>query len=129
INMLWKAVLPVLAAVLAVGLGGIVGGFQDIDVNDRGARNMLNFAVVQHNLRSNDAFLSQVAEVVSVRKQVVAGIKYIITARMGKSECRKNNVDQECPISQDPVKARVRTSLRGDTLSSLEIKRIKNKCL
>lgn len=68
--MLWKAVLPVLAAVLAVGLGGFVGGLRDIDVNDRVARNMLNFAVVQHNLRSNDAFLSQVAEVVSVQKQV-----------------------------------------------------------
>lgn len=68
--MLWKAVLPVLAAVLAVGLGGFVGGLRDIDVNDRVARNMLNFAVVQHNLRSNDAFLSQVAEVVSVQTQV-----------------------------------------------------------
>ena len=70
---MWKAVLAVFAAVLAVSVGRLVGGYQDVDVNDQGARNMLNFAVVQHNLRSNDAFLSQVAEVVSVQKQVGIG--------------------------------------------------------
>lgn len=67
---MWKIVFTVLAAVLAVGLGGMVGGFQDMDVNDEGARNALNFAVVQHNRANNDMYLSQVAEVVKVQRQV-----------------------------------------------------------
>ena len=67
---MWKIVFAVLAAVLAVGLGAMAGGFRDIDVNDAGARNALNFAVVQHNRGSNDLYLSQVAEVVRVQSQV-----------------------------------------------------------
>lgn len=68
--MMWKVVFPFLAALLAVGAGGLTGGFQDVDVNDEGAQNALNFAVVQYNRGSNDVFLSQVAEVVKVQRQV-----------------------------------------------------------
>lgn len=68
--MMWKVAFPILAAVFAVGLGGLVGGPQDIDVNDERALNALNYAVVQHNRRSNDLYLSQVAEVVRVQRQV-----------------------------------------------------------
>lgn len=68
--MVCKAVFPILAAVFAVGLGALVGGPQDVDVNDEQALNALNYAVVQHNRRSNDLYLSQVAEVARVQRQV-----------------------------------------------------------
>ena len=67
---MWKLVVPVLAAVFTAGLGALVGGLRDIDVNDEGARNALNFAVVKHNRGTNDLYLSQVAEVVKVQSQV-----------------------------------------------------------
>ncbi|XP_034082872.1 cystatin C (amyloid angiopathy and cerebral hemorrhage) isoform X1 [Gymnodraco acuticeps] len=67
--MMWKIVLPVLAAVFAVGSSTMVGGYINIDVNDEGAQNALNFAVVEHNKQSNNMFLSQVAEVVGVKRQ------------------------------------------------------------
>ena len=67
---MWKIIFTVFAAVVAVGLGGMVGGFRDISVDDAGARDALNFAVVQHNRGTNDLFLSQVAEVVKVQSQV-----------------------------------------------------------
>lgn len=70
---MWKKIVfAAVAAVLAVGLGAMprAGGFRDIDVNDAGARNALNFAVVQHNRGSNDLYLSQVAQVVRVQSQV-----------------------------------------------------------
>ncbi|XP_045925989.1 cystatin C (amyloid angiopathy and cerebral hemorrhage) [Micropterus dolomieu] len=103
---MWKIVFTVLAAVLAVGLGGLVGGFQDTDVNDEGLRNALNFAVVQHNRGNNDMYLSQVAEVVKVQRQVVAGSKYIITVRMAKTPCRKDSANEVCAIHEDPAQAR-----------------------
>ncbi|XP_036978769.1 cystatin-C-like [Acanthopagrus latus] len=104
---MWKIVFATLAAVLAVGLGAMVGGFRDIDVNDAGARDALNFAVVQHNRRSNDAYLSQVAEVVRVQSQVVAGVKYVITVQMGKTPCRKGSAsDNVCAVHEDAAKAR-----------------------
>uniref|UniRef100_A0A669DBJ0 Cystatin domain-containing protein n=1 Tax=Oreochromis niloticus TaxID=8128 RepID=A0A669DBJ0_ORENI len=62
--------LTVLAAVLAVGYGAMVGGFRDADVNDEGVQNALHFAVVQHNRGSNNMYLSQVAEVIKVQSQV-----------------------------------------------------------
>lgn len=67
---MWKIVFPLLAAVFAVGLAGLVGGPQDIDVNDEGLRDALNFAVVQHNRGTNDLYLSQVAEVIRAQRQV-----------------------------------------------------------
>lgn len=68
--MIWKIVFPVLAAVFTVGLGAMVGGLRDIDVNDEGVQNALNFAVVQHNRGTNDLYLSEVAEVVKAQSQV-----------------------------------------------------------
>uniref|UniRef100_A0A669F8A1 Cystatin domain-containing protein n=1 Tax=Oreochromis niloticus TaxID=8128 RepID=A0A669F8A1_ORENI len=61
--------LTVLAAVLAVGYGAMVGGFRDADVNDEGVQNALHFAVVQHNRGSNNMYLSQVAEVIKVHRK------------------------------------------------------------
>lgn len=74
---MWKLVFLVLAAVLAVGLGGLVGGPRDIDINDAKAREALNFAVVQHNRGSNDMYLSQVADVVRVQSQVSIPFKVL----------------------------------------------------
>nr|UPI48701.1 cystatin C [Oplegnathus fasciatus] len=101
--MMWKIVLPLLAAGFAVGsCAMMVGGYRDADVNDEGVQNALNFAVVEHNRRSNDMFLSQVQEVVKVQKQVVAGINYSITLRMAKTPCRKGSANEVCAIHQDP---------------------------
>lgn len=68
--MLSKVVFPILAAVFAVSFGGMVGSFQAVDVNSEGVQNALKFAVVEHNRRSNDLYLSQVAEVIEVKRQV-----------------------------------------------------------
>ncbi|XP_070771876.1 cystatin C (amyloid angiopathy and cerebral hemorrhage) [Enoplosus armatus] len=104
--MMLKIVFTVLAAVVAVGLGGMVGGYNDIDMNDEGARNALDFAVVRHNSGNNDIYLSQVAEVVKVQRQVVAGAKYSITVRMAKTPCRKDRAIELCAThQQDPEKA------------------------
>ncbi|XP_033956972.1 cystatin C (amyloid angiopathy and cerebral hemorrhage) [Pseudochaenichthys georgianus] len=102
--MMWKIVLPVLAAVFAVG-SSMIGGYITIDVNDEGAQNALNFAVVEHNKQSNNMFLSQVAEVVGVKRQLVAGLKYVITVRMGNTPCRKGTANEVCAIHQDPAQA------------------------
>ncbi|KAK1905935.1 Cystatin [Dissostichus eleginoides] len=104
--MMWKIVLPVLVAVFAVDSSSkMLGGYTNIDVNDEGAQNALNFAVVEHNKQSNSMFLSQVAEVVGVKRQLVAGLKYVITVRMGKTPCRKGTANEVCAIHQDPAQA------------------------
>uniref|UniRef100_A0A3P9BP20 Cystatin C (amyloid angiopathy and cerebral hemorrhage) n=1 Tax=Maylandia zebra TaxID=106582 RepID=A0A3P9BP20_9CICH len=101
---MWKVALTILAAALAVGYGAMVGGLTDADINDEDVQNALHFAVVQHNRGSNDLYLSQVAEVIKVQSQVVAGMKYVITVKMVKTPCRKYGVDQVCAIHTDQAK-------------------------
>ncbi|KAL3050127.1 hypothetical protein OYC64_012216 [Pagothenia borchgrevinki] len=105
--MMSKIVLLVLAVVFAAGSSSphMVGGYTNIDVNDEGAQNALNFAVVEHNKQSNSMFLSQVAEVVGMKRQLVAGLKYVITVRMGNTPCRKGTANEVCAIHQDPAQA------------------------
>ncbi|CAJ1067728.1 cystatin-like [Xyrichtys novacula] len=103
--MKWNIVLPVLAAVLSVGFASLVGGPQDVDVNDEGAQNALSFAVNEHNKRSNALFLTRPMEVIRVQRQVVAGLLYTMTVRMGKTPCRKNNASDACAVHDDPEKA------------------------
>lgn len=69
--MQWKVVFAFLAAVLAVGFGGLlVGGYRDTDPNNPEVQSALNFAMAKHNQDSNDMYLSQVAEVVKAETQV-----------------------------------------------------------
>lgn len=65
-----KAIFLLFTAVCAVLSGLMPGGFQDVDPNDEGPRGAINFAVAQYNRGSNSKFLSQVSEVVKVRRQV-----------------------------------------------------------
>uniref|UniRef100_A0A673BQN0 Cystatin-C-like n=1 Tax=Sphaeramia orbicularis TaxID=375764 RepID=A0A673BQN0_9TELE len=85
------------------GLGSLMpGGRMDVDVNDPGVQNAVNFAVVQHNRGTNDMYLHQAAEVVKAQRQVVAGMKYIITVKMAKTNCRKDRPNEVCAIHENP---------------------------
>uniref|UniRef100_A0A3B4GNA6 Cystatin-like n=1 Tax=Pundamilia nyererei TaxID=303518 RepID=A0A3B4GNA6_9CICH len=120
--------LTVLAAALAVGYGAMVGGLTDADINDENVQNALHFAVVQHNRGSNDLYLSQVAEVIKVQSQVVAGIKYVITVKMAKTPCRKDGVEEVCAIHTDQAKPYQCTFevWSRPWLNSIEL--VKNEC-
>uniref|UniRef100_A0A1A7YFG8 Cystatin domain-containing protein n=1 Tax=Iconisemion striatum TaxID=60296 RepID=A0A1A7YFG8_9TELE len=98
---MWKIGFPLLVALFAVGLGSFVGGPRDIDVNDEGVQNALNYAVAQYNRGSNDVYLHGVAKVIKAQSQLVAGMKYIITVEMARTSCRKSNADDQCPIQTD----------------------------
>lgn len=67
---MWKASFVVLAALVAVGFGALIGGSATIDARDEGAQNALRFAVGEHNKRTNDVFLRGVDKVLQVKRQV-----------------------------------------------------------
>ncbi|XP_008428412.1 cystatin-like [Poecilia reticulata] len=102
--MMWKIVFALLSALVAVE-GSLVGGATDIDIHNDGVQNALNFAVAQHNRKTNDMFLRQAAEVVKAQVQVVAGLKYILTVTMVKTSCRKNDFNQVCDVKNLPANA------------------------
>ncbi|XP_067092211.1 cystatin C (amyloid angiopathy and cerebral hemorrhage) [Osmerus mordax] len=105
--MNWTFVVPLLAVVFTVANAGIMtGGVSDADMNDKSTQDALQFAVVQHNKKTNDMYVSQVAKVIKVQKQVVAGIKYIFTVDMARTSCRKGGAETTCAIHEDPQVAR-----------------------
>ncbi|XP_029963070.1 cystatin C (amyloid angiopathy and cerebral hemorrhage) [Salarias fasciatus] len=95
---MWKAVFFVLAAVLAVGFGGLAGGFRNIDVNDEGVQNALNFAVLHYNRGLNAMYRRDAVETVKARAQVVSGMNYEITVKMAETTCRKESTSETCPV-------------------------------
>uniref|UniRef100_A0A3Q2XXM9 Zgc:163030 n=1 Tax=Hippocampus comes TaxID=109280 RepID=A0A3Q2XXM9_HIPCM len=100
--MILKVVFIFLGVVCAVGLGRLVGGLTDVDVNEEGVQNALNFAISQHNLKTEDPFLRVKTGVVGVKKQIVSGIKYVITVNMTKTNCMKDGTPEmpyQCTFS------------------------------
>ncbi|XP_026212757.1 cystatin C (amyloid angiopathy and cerebral hemorrhage) [Anabas testudineus] len=100
---MWKIVFTVLSAVFATGAAAVmVGGLTTIDINDEGAQNALNYAVNQHNMKSNDAYLRKVTGVNKVQVQVVAGSKYVFDVTMARTNCRKSSATELCEVHTDP---------------------------
>ncbi|MEQ2200870.1 hypothetical protein XENOCAPTIV_004188 [Xenoophorus captivus] len=99
---MWKTVVIFISALVAVE-GAMVGGLTDIEINNEGVQNALDFAVAQHNRGTNDVFLSQAAKVVKAQVQVVSGLKYFITVQMEKTSCRKGRANEQCDPLDKPA--------------------------
>ncbi|XP_063048372.1 cystatin-like [Engraulis encrasicolus] len=98
---MWKTLLLILPAAFALSNAAMVGGPADADINEEGVQNALQYAVVEHNKGTNDMYISKVANVVKVQKQVVAGMKYIFTVEMGRTPCKKGGVELNCEVHTD----------------------------
>ncbi|XP_042321588.1 cystatin-C [Sceloporus undulatus] len=102
---LWAAV--VVGAVAGAGAERIVGAPVEVSANEEGVQQALRFAMNQYNSASNDMYGSRVAQVLSVKKQIVAGIKYIITAKVGRTTCTKSAASLEnCAFHEAPELAK-----------------------
>nr|XP_056718487.1 cystatin-like [Euleptes europaea] len=82
--------LPLLSVALAAGGRRLVGAPVEASLEEAEVQRALRFAVDRYNRGSNDAFRSRVAEVVSVHKQIVAGVKYIFNVKVGRTSCRNS---------------------------------------
>ncbi|XP_069092710.1 cystatin-like [Pleurodeles waltl] len=69
----------------------------------RGVQKALNFATTEYNKASNDKFAFKVSRVLKVQKQVVNGLKYIITVNMARTTCTNSYVVVEnCELHKEP---------------------------
>lgn len=113
--MYLKVTVPFLAVILAVASAGLVGGPVDADMSEEGAQSALQFAMAQYNRQSNDAYVSQVSEVIKVQKQVsTLNFCFVIlyTRNVAKSHPVINALDlsnavmvaKDCVIKPDFIK-------------------------
>ncbi|NXN24288.1 CYT protein, partial [Nycticryphes semicollaris] len=104
------------AALLLAGavLGGadrprLLGAPVDVDNadNDEGLQRALQFAMVEYNRASNDMYSSRVVRVISAKRQLVSGIKYIMKVEIARTTCHKSATDlQSCSFHEDPQMAK-----------------------
>ncbi|NXL37435.1 CYT protein, partial [Glaucidium brasilianum] len=104
------------AALLFAGavLGGengprLLGAPMDIDNagNDEGLQRALHFAIAEYNKASNDMYSSRVVRIISAKKQIVSGIKYVMEVEIGRTTCPKPAADlQSCAFHDAPQLAK-----------------------
>ncbi|NWI84508.1 CYT protein, partial [Pitta sordida] len=71
--------------------------------NDEGFERALQFAMTAYNRASNDMYSSRVVRVISARRQIVAGVKYIMEVEIARTTCTKPAADlQSCAFHEDP---------------------------
>ncbi|XP_071438058.1 cystatin-like [Pithys albifrons albifrons] len=87
----------------------LVGAPEVIDnpENDEGLQRALQFAMAAYNRASNDMYSSRVVRVISAKRQIVAGVKYIIEAEIARTTCTKPAADlQRCAFHDEPQMAK-----------------------
>uniref|UniRef100_A0A7N5KBP0 Cystatin domain-containing protein n=1 Tax=Ailuropoda melanoleuca TaxID=9646 RepID=A0A7N5KBP0_AILME len=88
----------------------LFGGPMNSSLEDAGARRALQFAMGEYNRASNDMYGSRVSEVLGVQTQVVSGLKYYFTVKVGRTVCRKEVTDLEtCEFHKGPNLAKTVT--------------------
>ncbi|XP_014818011.1 PREDICTED: cystatin-like [Calidris pugnax] len=75
--------------------------------NDEGLQRALQFAMVEYNRASNDMYSSRVVRVISAKRQLVSGIKYIMKVEIARTTCPKPATDlQSCSFHDEPQMAK-----------------------
>ncbi|NXS43398.1 CYT protein, partial [Balaeniceps rex] len=86
-------------------LGGVVD-IPDAD-NDEGLQRALQFAMAEYNKASNDMYSSRVVRILSAKRQIVSGIKYMIEVEIGRTTCPKPTTHlQSCAFHDAPQMAK-----------------------
>ncbi|XP_025897523.1 cystatin-like [Nothoprocta perdicaria] len=85
----------------------LVGAPAPVAHNDEGLQRALRFAMAQYNRESNDKYSSRVARIISAKRQIVAGIRYIIEVEIGRTNCPKSVPHlQDCAFHEAPGMAK-----------------------
>ncbi|KAM6138709.1 cystatin-C [Phoenicopterus ruber ruber] len=87
----------------------LLGAPVDVDNadNDEGLQRALQFAMAEYNKASNDMYSSRVTRILSAKRQIVSGIKYIMKVEIGRTTCTKPATDlQSCGFHDAPQMAK-----------------------
>ncbi|NXS26546.1 CYT protein, partial [Pomatostomus ruficeps] len=87
----------------------LVGAPQTIEdpENDEGLERALQFAMTAYNRASNDMYSSRVVRIISAKRQIVAGVKYIMEVEIARTTCTKPATDiQHCAFHEEPQMAK-----------------------
>ncbi|NXJ04815.1 CYT protein, partial [Odontophorus gujanensis] len=106
--VLLAAALMLAGAVLGSGeRSRLLGAPVPVSENDEGVQRALQFAMAEYNRASNDKYSSRLVRVISVKRQLVSGIKYVLEVEIGRTTCPKSSADlQNCEFHEEPEMAK-----------------------
>ncbi|NXP12569.1 CYT protein, partial [Thinocorus orbignyianus] len=105
LTLLAAALLLAGAVLGAVDRPRLLGAPMDVEDadNDEGLQRALHFAMVEYNRASNDMYSSRVVRVISAKRQIVSGVKYIMKVEIARTDCPKPATNlQSCSFHDDP---------------------------
>uniref|UniRef100_A0A7N5KP83 Cystatin domain-containing protein n=1 Tax=Ailuropoda melanoleuca TaxID=9646 RepID=A0A7N5KP83_AILME len=91
----------------------MVGAPVSASIDEDDVRRALRFAMNEYNRASNDKYVGRVSEVVEAQKQIVAGVKYYLEVKVGRTTCAKSVTDvtavENCAFHEAPALAKTVT--------------------
>ncbi|XP_076318633.1 L-cystatin-like [Tachypleus tridentatus] len=89
-------------------IGKILGGWEDVDVEDENVKNAAVFAVEKLNTQSNGLYHQKLAGIHKAQRQLVSGWKFKLVLEVGTTSCKKNEVTfdnvKHCEINENELK-------------------------
>ncbi|XP_049786847.1 T-kininogen 2 isoform X2 [Schistocerca cancellata] len=81
----------------------IPGGLADADVNEEGVKKAADFALTKIDKTSNSAYRQTLVQILSAKKQIVAGSLYHLKLEIGESNCSNANsgATSECTLREN----------------------------
>ncbi|XP_063775866.1 cystatin-C-like [Pseudophryne corroboree] len=95
----WKicAVLTMALFANVFAQRNLPGGWQDADENSKGVQDALQIAKDEFNKANTDEQITTISKVYKIKKQVVAGMKYLLDVQAVLSSCKESSYTPECP--------------------------------
>ncbi|VDK46283.1 unnamed protein product [Anisakis simplex] len=88
-------------------IGGLAGGYENVDPNDQRVQNVIPDIMGTINNQSNSIFLLVPVKVLGARIQVVAGLNIKVEMLVAQSNCSKEEPSLDCqPIEDGSLKNR-----------------------
>ncbi|XP_076877459.1 cathepsin F [Brachyhypopomus gauderio] len=95
-------------------LMGAPGAPVHVSESDPEVIKAVKFAEERYNLESNGMHIRRVSKIIFAKKQIVKGVRYSITAEIGRTQCKKSavlNSSEDCEFFQDPRKQKTEVCL------------------
>ncbi|KAK2838579.1 hypothetical protein Q7C36_013393 [Tachysurus vachellii] len=95
-------------------IAGALGAPVRLTDSDPGLVKALEFAERRYNMLSNGMHIRRVTKIISATRQLVKGVRYSITAEIGRTQCKKSaefHVTEDCKIFQESQKRKTEVCL------------------
>ncbi|KFM75487.1 L-cystatin, partial [Stegodyphus mimosarum] len=84
-----------LLVLVACATAGLLGGFEDVEVDDEEVLTAANHATKRLSKQFASPYHSKLAKVLKAKRQIVAGVNFKMDIIVGLTTCKKNEVEFE----------------------------------